>query len=525
MLVYGDRKRAEEPRAILARIAGRLEGLEHVFPGVVRHGSLTAAFIEAGELAQGLADAELEQSGADGRSPVQDAAMALVMHLARALSASWTSDFTALPPDCAAEIDAIAAPPLPDRVTIATPEGYAFYAVYPELYLEAAWEAPDRPEVIGIRSIGASLAAMVAVGAGSGPPLTIRPTGHPFAREVKLTEPIDPSRAYAVVDEGPGLSGSSFGAVADLLEDAGAPPNRITFFPSHDGEPGVEASERHRSRWKIAHKQVKDFDEVILPRLPGWFADLVGEPLAPLKDLSAGRWSRGAPTDPQRERRKYLLRTATGPFLLKFAGLGRIGEEKLTRAQALHEAGFTPQPLGVRHGFLIERWQEDTRPLGPPDRPVLLETLARYLAFRAAHFPGGGGAGLDELAAMAARNASLDVTPPNRPLRRVHTDNRLHAWEWLKLPDGRILKTDALDHDDAHDLIGCQDIAWDIAGANVEFGLSPEETGHLTQAVGADPELVAFYRPCYAAFQLGLWTYAGADDQVARYRRALPNAN
>src|SRR4051794_6846527 len=118
MLVYGDRKRARDPRAILARIAERLDGLEQVFPGVVRHGALAAAFIEAGELAQGLADADLEQRGADGRSPVQDAAMALVMRLARGLAASWISDFTALPPDCHAELTALAELPLPETVTI-----------------------------------------------------------------------------------------------------------------------------------------------------------------------------------------------------------------------------------------------------------------------------------------------------------------------------------------------------------------------------------------------------------------------
>ncbi|MGE5501267.1 MAG: hypothetical protein ACM3W4_05010, partial [Ignavibacteriales bacterium] len=187
MLVYGDRKRTEDPRAMLARIEARLDGLEHVFLGIVRHGALSAALIEAGELAQGLAD----EAFADG------AAIILVMRLARAVSASWTSDFTALPPDCRAELDAVAAQPLPETVTVTTPEGYAFYAVYPELYLEAAWEVPEPPRVIGIRSIGTSLACMAAVGSGADTPVTVRPTGHPFAREVKL-EAIDPAASYAI---------------------------------------------------------------------------------------------------------------------------------------------------------------------------------------------------------------------------------------------------------------------------------------------------------------------------------------
>ncbi|HYG25810.1 MAG TPA: hypothetical protein VD906_02785 [Caulobacteraceae bacterium] len=502
MLVYGDRPRTRDPREALAAIQARLSGLEQVSPGIERHARLVAALIEAGQLAQGLADAEFDARGGDAPSPPQDAAMALVMQLARAVAASWTSDYTALPPDLSAEIAALAAQPLPPRVTLKTPEGYAFYAVYPEAYLEAAWELPEPPQVIGLRSIGTSLAAMVAVGAGAAPPMTLRPAGHPFARELKLLEPIPDAAAYAVVDEGPGLSGSSFGAVADALEG-----RRITFFPSHDGDLGPHASEAHRARWATATRLSKTFDELIPPRLPGWFADLLGE--APLEDLGGG---------------KYRL----GDWRLKFSGLGAIGEGKLARARALHAAGFTAEPLALRHGFLAERWHEHTE---PTDRAALLDTLARYLAFRASAFPATpeDGAALDALREMALHNAAeaglrIHVPAYDGPVRPVRTDNRLHARKWMQLPGGRILKADALDHDDAHDLIGCQDITWDAAGAQVELALTPNETAALTAAIGADPALVAFCRPCYAAFQLGAATLQGHTGEISRYRAAL-NAN
>ena len=45
--------------------------------------------------------------------------------------------------------------------------------------------------------------------------------------------------------------------------------------------------------------------------------------------------------------------------------------------------------------------------------------------------------------------------------------------EWIRTTSGWI-KTDALDHHNDHLLPGNQDIAWDIAGAAVEFGLRPE---------------------------------------------------
>jgi hypothetical protein len=121
--------------------------------------------------------------------------------------------------------------------------------------------------------------------------------------------------------------------------------------------------------------------------------------------------------------------------------------------------------------------------------------------------------------------------------RRVRTDNRLHAWEWLATPEGRLLKTDAVDHDDAHDLVGCQDIVWDIAGARVEFALDEGETGRLCETVAAragapvDAALLGLMDICYCAFQLGYWGLAhGAAEEherpsihaaLMRYKRRL----
>jgi hypothetical protein len=124
-----------------------------------------------------------------------------------------------------------------------------------------------------------------------------------------------------------------------------------------------------------------------------------------------------------------------------------------------------------------------------------------------------------------------------RRRRSVETDSRLHGWEWL-VQDGRLLKTDALDHHAGHDLVGPQDIAWDVAGAAIEFALGPGECDTLAAAVeqrcgmALDPELLAFYLPCYAAFQLGYYVMAAGgshdpeersrlDGAAKRYRRFL----
>lgn len=563
MLVYGDQEVCEDPRRRIARLRCGLADGDPAATGPERHGTLAPLFIEAAELAQGLADWEFHASGMDDRTPVQDAAMAVVMELAASVAASWRSAESPDPAHTLDALDRLSALPLPEMIGMRRAEGYAFYSLYPEAYLEAAERLPPRfagsPVVIGLRSIGTGLAAMAAVALNAPTPVTLRPVGHPFRRELRVSERLraallaDPEAAYVIVDEGPGLSGSSFGAVADWLETQGVAAERIAFLPGHGGDLGPQSSDRHRRRWAEAVRPVIGFDDLFrsaetpYPPLERWFVDNLGPPVAPLEDLSGGGWRRlyshshWLPANPQQERRKYLLRTARGSWLLKFAGLGEAGEQALERARALHAAGFTAEPSALRHGFLAERWLEGARPLTEVT-PDAVERLSSYLAFRAERFPApsGSGAALAELLAMARTNIgealgdgagkALDCWTADRlaeleaSLRRVVTDNRLHRWEWLRLPDGRLMKSDALDHAAAHDLIGCQDIAWDVAGGIVEFDLPDAQAEALCRAVEdavpLDRRLLAFCIPCYIAFQIGYWTFAaGSDPSAAGERR------
>jgi hypothetical protein len=96
------------------------------------------------------------------------------------------------------------------------------------------------------------------------------------------------------------------------------------------------------------------------------------------------------------------------------------------------------------------------------------------------------------------------------------------------MPDGRLLKSDAVDHCEAHDLIGCQDVAWDVAGASVEFDFDPSETAYVATEVGryaghvVDPELLEFLTLAYLAFRIGQ-TVLGAElaSTCAADRRRL----
>ena len=536
MLVYGDQTRTVDVRAELARLQDVWRSLSHPSssgreaeprtqphappvplpasadashgePWIDAHGRLGAVFIGLSELLQGAGD----------HAPAAEPALLqLTLAAAGALRRSWDEQTLDSPPSAFFNAARAVAP---ERLTVKTGEGYAFYALYPETYGETARALPPDVRVIGLRSIGAGLACVVAEAAGAPPPLTVRPAGHPFARSVDLP-PLDPAATYAVVDEGPGLSGSSFGAVADALEAQGVAPERIIFLPGHPGDLGPQASEAHRRRWAVARRLHVGFDAMIAPQLPGWVEDLTG-PAAEVRDLSGGAWralafgpDEGAwpPAAAHQERRKLLVRSARGAFLLKFAGLGDRGLTALERARALHAAGFGPEPLGWRHGFLVERWLK-SRPLTPEDRPALLDTVRRYLAFRAAAFPAPeeAGADLSPLAEMARVNVGEALgpawsarlpAPPRDADPRVFGDARLHAWEWRVRPDGRLIKTDAADHAAAHDLVGAQPPEWDRAGAIVELDLTPEEASAVGAAVGP------FWLAAYAAFQLGLWTQA-----------------
>jgi len=558
MLVYGDPKRTEETAAKLAGLRAILARLAATTLRIERHAALAELLVEAGELEQGILDHQLALVGEERPSPWGATASRLTRAVAEVLLPSFRT-FGSLPSGAVAPIERaladLEAAELPGQVSVTVPEGFAFYGVYPEAYFRAA-EALEAGALraIGIRSIGTGLAAAVAAVAGAEAAVfSVRPGGHPFTRKLSVgqrvgRELLDGKALYAVVDEGPGLSGSSFGSVADWLEDRGVDPAAISFFPSHRGALGPYASERHRRRWERAARHVVDFEDLFASSkarwpLANWVEDLTGPAEGPLEDLGAGRWrenlfpdrSRWPAADVQGERRKYLLAAGGRRWLLKFAGLGRYGREKLALAEALQEAGLIPPVTGLRHGFLVGPWLEGARPLpmAPEiDRLALLDAVARYLAFRVERLPaetagaaaeaGASPAVLFEMAAFNTQRAlgpgvAATVRSWERHLpelaslaRPVLTDNKMHAWEWLVTPEGRILKADALDHHRGNDLVGPQDPAWDLAGAAVELDLDDRETGLLSEAVarrsrtpGADPLQVGFYTIAYLAFQLG----------------------
>ncbi|MBZ9991185.1 hypothetical protein LB572_29245 [Mesorhizobium sp. BH1-1-5] len=571
MVIFGDHKRTRSAQQLREAVLAAAGAIGDLPAGIERHAAVVDLFVTASELVQGLADAEFDSKGVDSRSSRQKLGSEILVELSREILRSWRQGFARSGGLDASLLAKLAAIDCGSPITTGPAEGFALYALYPETYLLAALQSglDANTCVIGIRSIGLGLAAMVAAALRAPLPLSVRPIGHPFRRHVCAAPELigdwrdKPEARFAIVDEGPGLSGSSFHAVITWLEEQGICRERIHLFPSHRGGPGAHASADIQEMWSRCRCHVADFeaafDGCVAPSLRQWMANLLGKADVELSEISGGEWRKHIsvtsdhwpPAFPAFERRKFMPSASGERWLAKFAGFGESGGRKLRTAKALHEAGFGAQPVGLCHGFLVERWIDADRldRVGMA-RDLLIEWLGRYLGWRAARLQTDeSGASLDQLARMSVQNCeeALGKTPADAlqawfacqpspgPTRRVEIDGRLHAWEILVHPDGSLLKTDAVDHCRSHDLIGCQGIEWDIAGARVEHDLSAAELskliGRIERTISINRALVYYLEPGYLAFQLGLWTIVGqsandedrmrATRQVERYKTGI----
>ena len=130
MLVYGDPSFEADPRELLNQLVARLHAARET-AGLQRHAALVTALVEAGQLLQGVADAEFQPAGADAGSPLQAALARWLESLAQAVRISWSSGLSSAPVASPLDGEALALT-WPEQVSVKTPEGYGVYAVYPE---------------------------------------------------------------------------------------------------------------------------------------------------------------------------------------------------------------------------------------------------------------------------------------------------------------------------------------------------------------------------------------------------------
>lgn len=558
MIVHRDHEELADTRAFLAGCRAQAAALD-ARPGS-GHDAVTGLLIDIGMLEAGLIDRLCPE--ADGFCPFTRAMRQASLAAGRLFYRSWraapVSGIRTAALMLVTALDQVAAYELPASITLRTPEGYAYYALYPETYAEAARRflqrsAPARTVCLGLRSIGTSLAAVVAATLEAEgrrvESATLRPRGHPFDRRPVLAPSMEEwlherlGATFLIVDEGPGLSGSSICGTAELLSALGVPDGQIVFFPSRPIDAAALVARSARARWPRHQAFHASFEEVVLPRAP-WAegcAEVSGGAWRSLLYADETIWP---PVLPALERRKFLCHANGRPAVLhRFAGLGRFGARSQLRASQLAAAGFTPPVLGLRQGFLAQRFV-DGHPLRPwAAEPRFLGFAARYLGHLGRHFATGRPARPEWLLPMILTNvagalgeaALPDAERLARHVERlpeaaaVALDGRVLPHEWLATVDGYV-KTDALDHHADHAFPGPADIAWDVAALTVEFELPADRAASFSDAAASalgDPLLVRrlpFYTVAYLAFRAGQAspgaTVMGGHDEGRRLQGA-----
>ena len=394
---------------------------------------------------------------------------------------------------------------LPDSIRVSPPEGFAYYALHPLDFAEEACvlEPESSVAVIGIRTIGTVLSAMAAAGLKKrgirASRTTVRPGGHPYDRRAQFScdqlawiqQHNQRGSGFLVVDEGPGLSGSSFLSVGQALTTCGIAAGRITFLGTREVDPAQLCSSDAASRWnRFNFRSVQS---------------LIRRRFDALTSLSGGEWRKHLMSSQdewpaawtQMERLKFL-----GPdsaHIFKFDGLSYFGETVRERASAICEAGFGPQVENAGDGMSAYAFISGT-PLNKSDcSREVLDRLAEYCAFRSSEFrvDGADGLHLEEMArhnfeqefgqGLALPTGSLETSNP------VLTDARMQPCEWVRSRDGTILKVDASSHGDDHFQPGPTDIAWDLSGVIVEWALDEDSQAYFLQKywehTGDDPRV------------------------------------
>jgi len=319
---------------------------------------------------------------------------------------------------------------------------------------------------------------------------------------------------FFVVDEGPGLSGSSFLAVAESLVQAGVPPSRIVLLPS--------------SR--------PNFSSLLAPDAAARWSRFRTIPLSPTRRISAaaaedigwGNWRRVVFDSEQEwcgvwawtERQKFL--SADKGILFRFEGYGHYGNEVRDRSRTLAEGGWGPTVSNAGDGFSAYPWIAGVRPRDI-DRGAVLR-LASYCAFRQAHFRlrSASGEALEQMTEInlgRALGISVSVVLPIE--WPVIADGRMMPHEWVLAAGGRLLKVDAASHGEDH-------FYPDIAGAIIEWKLDNGARDLLIdeyERISGDSikRRLPAYLLAYCAFRLGFTLSAARSvseaKEIGRFKR------
>jgi len=469
MYVFRDGRRTVSGTELLAALRRELLRWQAGSPAV-REDRALAALIAAGELECALLDASADASSLHRAAEITQAiALHFLEGTAPAQSVLQKTERLRVPGICRAAVQ----------------EGFAYYALHPRkvAMLLDELRLPSRMAVLGIRSIGVTLSAVACAALRRRGldcrRINVRPTGHPYNRTLELTAELRRWIAecgdarFLVVDEGPGISGSSFLAVAEALAACGVDAGRIELIGSRAADASTLRAPEASTRWPRFRFHLMQSAAIAPPD--------AGE------SLSGGAWRRRFLCDERTmpatwaplEAATFL--SADERCIFRFEGFGHYGETVGERSRLLVAHGFAPAYLGSFAGFGRYRLLHGFRLRREELSPELVARMAEYLALRASTLETSE-AQSPELETMLRWNWKLEFgdaldasSSELRAERVVVCDGRMMPHEWLRSAGGTALKLDAASHGDNHFFPGPCDIAWDLAGAIVEWEMESAE--------------------------------------------------
>jgi hypothetical protein len=538
MYVFRDGRRSVPGSSLVDALAATLQELSCVLDS--RHSTDTVSGslpdVRGLEIDALLRAGELECALADLKAPEAERMMTVADSLSRLLVGSGAYCHNA------ERLCTLLPRQVPGVLQLSPAEGFAFYALHPLDFAELAAKAPlagGRAAVVGIRSIGSTLSAIVSAALEKRGILTtrttVRPQGHPYDRQTHLTSEqlrwVAEQRAhdadFLVVDEGPGMSGSSFLSVGEALLGAGVARSRIQFLCSRQPDIHSLCARDAANRWQ-GFRSLVCAAATHIPQdakiyLGGgyWRHELIGD--------DPGQWPASWS---QMERIKFLSPDRRTFF--KFEGFSRYGTEQRERAQALQDAGFAYAPVAMLDGFGIYPLAHGDLLTRASLQRDILEHIARYCAFRSRDFRAGKLQEPSQIETMVRFNVEEEFgmeLPRDFRLESevpVLVDGRMAPQKWVRLKGSAssscalplslrstsVLKCDGTNHGDDHFFPGPgADICWDLAGAMVEWKLSGAESNFFIDSyrawTGDDPRpRLPQYLLAYTVFRMSYFKMA-----------------
>lgn len=526
----------------------KIESIEHVIKTLEsmssdKYDHAVNLLIECGELETGITDTYCKEK--DIINNQVQICREITINSAMIIQSLWTNNFSLKDKlfEIKNKLKELQSSKIPRRVRLGVPEGFVFYGLYPEIYMESASKffedsKPDKVIVIGLRSIGTQLSAVVTAQLLSYgckvESFTVRPKGHPFDRHIQLDDQLKnvilSSRGsfIAIVDEGPGLSGSSFGGTLKEIRNLGFPIDKTVIFPSWFPQSDTFISNNARDLWNQYKKYIGSFENQWI------FSEKLEKRIDKkiIYDISAGMWrehvykseSDFPPVHPHHERRKYLLVSnyyrKSSHWIAKFVGLGKYGLQNIQRADLLSDNGFSPPVHNLSSGFAIMEYVNGI-PLNFNDVDVtLMEFLKRYLSFINENMSATLQVTYDSMIEMIYYNIEnglgrewchyLEKMKNNyKSLYEenvVSIDGHMMPQDFIRTEKG-IIKVDHIEHHADQFFHGCQNIAWDISGIIVEFHLDKKKRSEfIERIINIDPFLsrkISFFIIAYLAYRLG----------------------